>query len=361
MQDELRRRVVEHPDDVDVWRVLGDFLQDRGDPRGSFIQTQLALEDPSLDERTRRTLRNRERELLDAHQQAWLGPLADALLDTDSWSTPRWQFRRGFLHTLDAMMLTQKVIDGLVGFEDRDLLRSLSVTYLDESESSLDALARLSFPCMRTFRFGDGTGSLQEEGRAAQLAAQMPRLEVLSVSGREVETAGLFGSQLPHLRSLTVTCAYEYATPIFARNRSFSRLEELVFIPHALEHDDGQDGYLPLDDVRTLVHGRNLKNLKRLELHLSSAGDQGVTEIVESGLLSHLEDLDLSYGTITNDGARQLAECPDIKNLRRLVLTYNRMTPVGVERLRNTGIPDFVAENQQSGTGADYLFFGDME
>src|SRR5262249_13551816 len=70
------------PDDLATHMAYADLLSEQGDPRGEFIQVQLALEDPSCSAASRRKLQQRERELLDLHEHEWLGELAPLLLGT---------------------------------------------------------------------------------------------------------------------------------------------------------------------------------------------------------------------------------------------------------------------------------------
>src|SRR5262245_50149141 len=78
MEDALQN----NPDDLATHRAYGDLLCDEGDPRGEFIQVQLALEDESLSAEQRHRLRAREAALLAAHEREWLGELAPWLLGT---------------------------------------------------------------------------------------------------------------------------------------------------------------------------------------------------------------------------------------------------------------------------------------
>jgi uncharacterized protein (TIGR02996 family) len=61
-----------NPDDFALRAVYGDVLQERGDPRGEFIALQLANH---AGQSTAASLR-RERELIAANFEAWVGPLA---------------------------------------------------------------------------------------------------------------------------------------------------------------------------------------------------------------------------------------------------------------------------------------------
>jgi len=69
-----------NPDNIANYRILGDYLQDRDDPRGEFIIVQCNLAELPTDAHAsdRVALRNREAELLAKHGAKWRGPLIDA-------------------------------------------------------------------------------------------------------------------------------------------------------------------------------------------------------------------------------------------------------------------------------------------
>ena len=86
-----------------------DWLSEQEDAsdraRGEFIAVQMRLEDDSLPKKQREQLRQREGELLEAHQREWLGGLATYLLgpmpegdyDRDWPTNYRFRFARGWL------------------------------------------------------------------------------------------------------------------------------------------------------------------------------------------------------------------------------------------------------------------------
>src|SRR5262249_8298558 len=79
MREAFEQAIVDDPEDRASYAAYGDWLDEQGDPRGEFIQVQLALEDSSCQASHRRELLEREKELLAAHQDEWLGPLASFL------------------------------------------------------------------------------------------------------------------------------------------------------------------------------------------------------------------------------------------------------------------------------------------
>src|SRR5262249_35876402 len=94
----------EDPDDLATHAAYADLLSDAGDPRGEFIQVQLALEDEKLKPAERNKLQKREQALLKKHQRDWLGDLAPHLLrgtEADALTTFRVCFRPGWLDSLE--------------------------------------------------------------------------------------------------------------------------------------------------------------------------------------------------------------------------------------------------------------------
>jgi uncharacterized protein (TIGR02996 family) len=91
MREALEGTLFANPDDLASHMAYADYLAEQGDPRGEFIQVQLALEDEGKPAAERKRLQQREQELLDAHQREWLGGLAPALLDDKNISEYRRQ------------------------------------------------------------------------------------------------------------------------------------------------------------------------------------------------------------------------------------------------------------------------------
>src|SRR5262249_37439418 len=99
----FERALAADPHDLATACAYADYLAERGDPRGEFMQVQLALEKESLPRAQRDALRKQEAGLLKKHVREWLGPIAPFLLDP---KPPRYEwrpeaityrFRRGWL------------------------------------------------------------------------------------------------------------------------------------------------------------------------------------------------------------------------------------------------------------------------
>jgi Ran GTPase-activating protein (RanGAP) involved in mRNA processing and transport len=90
--------------------------------------------------------------------------------------------------------------------------------------------------------------------------------------------------------------------------------------------------------------------LTHLRLRLTAFGDEGVNDIIESGILKRLRVLDLRSGRVSDAGAQALAVCPDAKRLEELDLSRNELTEKGIDALAAAGIPART-EYQHSSTG----------
>src|SRR5437868_12607954 len=87
--DAFLEAIVAQPDDDTPRLVYADWLEERGDPRGEFIQVQCRLARMGEGEPGFSRYQERERELLDQHRLDWLGELRSVARQST--------FLRGFL------------------------------------------------------------------------------------------------------------------------------------------------------------------------------------------------------------------------------------------------------------------------
>src|SRR5262245_8175504 len=114
LRSALETALRENPDDLAAHMAYGDYLAEEGDPRGEFIQVQIALEDPSRSAEERKRLRQREQELLSRHLADWVGsahvlftlgdshwiesgPFGLQYIDANRY---RYRFARGWLESM---------------------------------------------------------------------------------------------------------------------------------------------------------------------------------------------------------------------------------------------------------------------
>jgi uncharacterized protein (TIGR02996 family) len=415
----FEQAIVDNPDDPASYAAYGDWLAEQGNPRGEFIQIQLALEDPACRGSRRQEVEAREGELLGAHQEEWLGPLAPFLPprgmappvveDVTTMGLPPVRFARGFLHTLHLATLTVPLARALRDAPQMRLLRELTIEDLNredeepfepgddvpaglqswDSPAIYPLLGPDSFPCLRHFRLGDEVSTdahwpdnyishhVCVGAPLARLIEKMPRLEELHLLCKEYDVEPLFSvKSFTRLRVLRIYHLgvyqsadqrrepYSYPLRRLADNEALGNLTHLLFHPH--QEEAGGDiplSFLPLEEVEFILRSRHLGKLTHLQLRLSDMGDEGCRALVESGILRRLKWLDLRYGCVSDEGARILAACPDLTNLEHLDLGRNALTEEGIESLRATGI-HLRADDQQTPeelAEGVFLLEGDIE
>jgi uncharacterized protein (TIGR02996 family) len=395
LREALEKAVIANPDDLASHMAYADYLAEENDPRGEFMQVQIALEDPQKPAAERKKLQKREKELLKAHGRTWLGELAPYFLDPQK--APEYQdpfscsytFARGWLDTLEVKHFSVAFTRTLVRSPQTQLLRRLALAdEVFEEEGEYEAgddvpegsWAPGLYPLVRSPYLGNvrilQVGELAGEddqyydchtnGEAAiGLVKKMPRLEELYLLAHGVDMDQLFG--LKTLNNLRVLQVYHvngnYPLQKLANNPSLGKLTHLLLMPHSA--DEGEP-YIRLAGVRALVRSKNLPSLTHLQLRMTDAGDKGCEEIVASGILKRLKGLDLRFGRVGEDGARILAACPDLRNLESLNLAGNCLTQAGIRALQATGV-SLQADKQWTSSGNEendyenYLFQGDIE
>jgi uncharacterized protein (TIGR02996 family) len=424
IRDALESALAANSDDLAAHMAYADYLQEQGDPRGEFIRVQLALEDESVPTAERQNLRQRERELLHAHQSEWLGELAPLLLGTAGeqralfaaellpgygdrldYTTQNMHFRhawsRGWLDRFECDNIGVEMARQLGRFPIARLLRALVLRGDEQAGVFRYALGpdipreygRFR-PCevlahypavanVKVFQYGleadpeeDTYHAGTQFDRLAPLVERMPRLEELHIFGhiylREDELADLGRlvclPTLTHLRIFQHYHGHTYPLEMLAANAALSRLTHLLCFPHsfAAEYDLQTNRFggtaISRAGVRAVVASPHLRSLTHLQLRSCDGGDEMVADIISSGILKRLEMLDLRHGRITDAGARLLADCPDIRNLKVLDLINNRLTETGIAALRAAGIP--VRCDRQQGQPYDddqILYVGDSE
>jgi uncharacterized protein (TIGR02996 family) len=389
----LENAIFANPDDLAPYAAYADWLTQQGDPRGEFIQVQLALEEPGRSAAERKQLQKREKELLKKHQRDWLGNLARFFMDQEG--VPEYfsaenafqcKFQRGWLDTLQINPLTVEISRALAKAPQTRLVRRLilqETAYEEEGDfdDDDDIPEETENPTLyplqgsnylgnvRVFQLGElyedsqyGGPSCHTNGEGVMdLVKKMPLLEELYLMAHHVDTDRLFSLKtLTHLRILEVDHLHHYPLERLARNPALGQLTQLRFHPHGLDHDEA---YIRLPGLRALIRSPHLRSLTQLRLCLSDMGDKGCEEIVNSGFLKRLKVLDLSHGCITDEGARLLAACPDLGHLELLNLNYNALTQKGINALKAVGIPvltkdQFSEDEIEEGM---YLYGGDPE
>jgi uncharacterized protein (TIGR02996 family) len=396
--DVLEKALVKNPDDLGAHAAYADWLTQQGDPRGEFIQVQLALEDPGRSAKERKKLQKREKELLTKHQREWLGDLARFFVDGEG--VPEYppvviadlfRFARGWLDNLVIPVLTGALARALGRAKQIRLLRNLAILDVedfmnlpeeapevdfDQMEDAYPGLRPLSnspyLGNIRVFQLGNQHQPGNDDytynslhapyiGLFALLMIQkMPKVEELYLNLLNfIDGQELFGLRtLRRLRVLQFCLGDSYPLKVLADNTALGQLTHLLFHPQAVE--ECKKSLISRSAVRALVRSRHLPRLTHLALHQTDMGDAGCTEIVRSGILGRLKVLDVSHGSMTDAGARILAGCPDLANLEFLDVSENGLTNAGIKVLKAVGIP-VRADDQHDPDDDAYLFQGDWE
>jgi uncharacterized protein (TIGR02996 family) len=395
LRQALETALVENPDDLATHSAYADYLTEQGDPRGEFIQVQLALENPALLPKERKKLEKRETELLAQHAKEWLGEVGRFLVGDWSGADKPYHFvfHRGWLDLVRVLPFHEAIFTALARSPEARLLRRLEVVYdmqyhfrafsqftgplnkvLVEGELENDDSANIVPPLLespyltnlRVFKMGFSdtpdriaysTCIILFQGcttdQVLELLAKCPRLEELYLNTGLHGIDRLFASRkLGNLRVLQYYYSGGYPLTTLAKNASLKQLTTLRL--HA-----GRDTTIELNEMAAVLTSRHLPALTHLQVHMTTFGDEGARRIIKSGALRRLKHLDIGYGNLTDEGARLLAACPDLKHLDVLDVTRNTLTDDGISALRATGI-NVVADNQHT-VDEDFLFEVDWE
>jgi uncharacterized protein (TIGR02996 family) len=384
----LETALRENPDDLAAHMAYGDYLAERGDPRGEFAQVQLALENAKLPPERRAELRQREAELLAAHQAEWLGPLANLFRRGDG-SHCVWA--RGWLDEARIRNFGDIEARLLRDCPAASLLRSLELPHVRHllrdqgqpdvpEQPALERLARqpsppralvpglsalkgaVFLPQLRHLQIGPPEVGLDEEGPSTlgsslaleALLGSTSRLELLAIGAPGVRHAVLFSARLPHLHTLSLHHEYGQAPlRLLAANTGMPALRALRI--HPARNKRGT--LLESEQVVEFAQSPHFPALRELHLRRHNLDARGCQAFVDSGILLRLRKLDLSIGTITDRGARVFARCRDIRRLESFTLLFNALSEVGIAQLE--AIPIEVACSAPDGHGR--YFSGDLE
>ncbi|MGZ3452446.1 MAG: TIGR02996 domain-containing protein [Polyangiales bacterium] len=315
-EQDLFAAVLAAPDDDDCRLVLADYLQEKGDPRGEFIQIQCVLgsrlwgvngRHPYLakltkesgDTQAREELQAREKKLLTKHKKEWLTPFREHIR-TCTWG-------RGFVDTIVAD--AGKFIAGADAIFAHTPLSGAQLTALKAAHpKQLAALEIVSH-----LRSLDLSQQHVDAARAKMFESKVwTGLRELSLWGNPVGAAGvrvLAGcSSLAGLKRLGLSSCELDAEAIEALSRApfFETLEHL--------HLEFNDGLGPAA-ARAITRGRSLVTLNLTRV---GVGDEGIEAIAASSAMSNLESIWLAGNGIGASGIDALIRSPHLGKLREI-------------------------------------------
>ncbi|MBI1915984.1 MAG: TIGR02996 domain-containing protein [Planctomycetes bacterium] len=281
-EESFLQAIRDEPDDDGLRLIFADWLEERGDVRGTLMRLQvtrsaLAAEDPSRPE-----LERQEKELLERYKDCWLGALLWRLRDS--------HFQRGLLHVEANGSLVEPPLPrgSAAAWVERLNLWSVSTAQVGQL-ANCRYLTALTMLDLHFGRLGDLAAAL-----LAGSAALAP-LRWLDLSGNAIGDEG----------AKELACS-----PHLTRLRALHLSANVI----------GPAG------AHALAGSQALSSLKTLDLSYNHLGDRGAVALAASPHLAGLRALYLSGNDIRLRGIRALTSSPYLTNLNALHLSGN---PVG--------------------------------
>jgi uncharacterized protein (TIGR02996 family) len=304
----LEAEIVRDPDNSAAYGVLGDWLEQQGDPRGTLIALSLA----KLDAQAKKHLA--------LHVEYLLGPLAGLASDDIAW-------QHGYIRKVHLQADRHAPLDTwLVRVLDHPSARFLGELSLGGQTRAAEAIAALAERAPATLRALRLWQMWQQDLGA--LWAAMPALRRLSLAGQAL-ALGTF--ELPELERLEIVDSElsNANARVIARAR-WPKLAQLKL--------DFGTGYLTgdasIDDVFALLARGDLPKLSRLSLLHTRYIRELVRELPQSPIAQQLELLDLSSNQMTDEHALELARhSAKFGKLQQLDVSANRLSTAGIDAL----------------------------
>lgn len=346
-EEAFHRALHSQPNDLAVWSALADYLQEQGNPRGEFMQVQIALENPILNATQRDELQRREQALLAQHQREWLGELAPHVLDTPTVEPDHPPpgkidvfFRRGWLHTIHCHDLT---IRQGYAFGRNAMARHVQTWTIGQSGDRNAIRACLPRGNIRHLELG---GPYRRNHlyscntHLTELLENLPLLEELVLHNMSDAGRHVFNASLPELQALVVHDDDMFNYAAWRENGDLPKLERLHFIPSSTHVGSGAAApYHLLEQMQAIAASTNLPKLRDFRAILSYYGDDAMEHLTKAAFFPQLRKLELWGGRMTATGATLLAESPSFKNLESVTLRLRTFTRRGEQILRATGVP----------------------
>jgi uncharacterized protein (TIGR02996 family) len=323
------------PDDDSARLVYADWLEEHGQSdRAEFMRLQLARAAGTATAEDRQ----REKKLLAAHFNEWLGPVADRRVEFSrgvpllTWRSLD-EFAKGTTGLkkpgapalidveldLDHYSAPESEIIKLVGTSRFSVLSSLSLNiYGDLTSATARAIASSRHAGnLRELHlhFGDFSGG----GAAALASRRLRRLRILSfrsgVLGADEVAAVVNSRTLENLTELWFTCAVRSEPEIeaIAGGTGLPKLKTLGLVGNRIRNGR----------LRLLLKSPLMGRLEELSLHVNSIGDGGAKALAEGAALAGLKRLDFSHNAIGDEGAEALLDSPHLAGLEKLNVEFN--------------------------------------
>ncbi len=284
--------IKEHPLDRTSRLVLADWLEERDDPRGSLVRLQVEQARPDLNAVRRLELGDQERQLIQEHQEVWLGPLQPRIVS--------WAFQRGLVQL-------QSTPDRIIRETSPELLESEELAWVETIRLYGDTASPADYAATRSLqgvRVLDCSWTRMQAGHLAGLAraAPFPFLGELILNACTIGPVGLAA---------------------LAESLSFPRLVTLRLSTIAL----GDDG------LAILARSRLMAQLQILDLRNNRISRAGVAALA-AAVAPNLRELSLMHNELDSDIAGVLIGSPTFERLHVLDLRGNRLDNAVQQSLR---------------------------
>ncbi len=306
----LEAEIVRDPDNPVAYGVLGDWLEQHGDPRGTLIALSLA----KLDAQAKKHLA--------LHVEYLLGPLAALAPDDMTWQLG--YIRKVHLQA-DRHAPLDTWVERVLDNPSARFLGELSIGGQTRAAEAIAVLAEHAPATLRALRLWQ----MWQQDLGALWAA-MPALRRLSLAGQAL-ALGTF--ELPEIERLEIVDSeLSNANARVIARAPWPKLAQLKL--------DFGTGYLTgdasIDDVFGLLARPrgDLPKLSRLALVHTRYIREVVRELPASPFAPQLEALDLSSNQMTDEHALELAQHRSrFPKLQQLDVSANRLSSAGIDAL----------------------------
>ncbi|AMV23654.1 Leucine Rich repeats (2 copies) [Gemmata sp. SH-PL17] len=299
-RDALLRAVCDNPDDDTPRLVFADWLQEHGDEvRAEFIRVQIAL--ARGDASTK--LKEREQELLTAHQEVWEQPLGKFKV-TDSFRNLVYDifFHRGFIRALVISDEESRFADHATEIFQLAPIQRITFFHTWPHAASAECAELLRLKELRIYRAGFEAKALGTLLRSKSLL-NVTRLELIAdndngyLTGEGTELLSR-STALPALRHLDLSynCIW---LAILTEGNLIGQLESLRL--RCTDIDDS--------GAEVLARCERFSSLTHLDLSANRIGDRGLRALAASKNLPRLTTLDLRQNFYDTESGVELKGC----------------------------------------------------
>lgn len=301
------------PKDPAPRRVYADWLLERSDPRGEYVQAALTLA-TQIDPARRKKLFMRAAQLLSQHQETWSA-------DVKKLGAQGLRFSNGFIAEMTLAESQLKNFEQLLELEP--------ITHLVVKLESGAALAlAMKSPSFARIRHLTVEGAVDKWASAIEKSELPPAgLEAMLLRGASASALEVIATRraLSGLQRLSVTGNQVGNAGLEALANGVLRLSTLYAARAGLD-DEGVAAFVMSDAVTPLEH---------LALGGNDLGDESLEAIISSQTLKKLRKLELCGGDFSAETLAELAKPSTIPSLRILDLKHVYVGPNLVAPLMN--------------------------